>query len=287
LPHAYLELIRPANVTTALADVLAGFAVAGLANLPALPWLLGASACLYAGGVVLNDVFDRRVDATERPERPLPSGRVTVAGAAWLGGALLVVGSIAAGQATGAAGVIGVVLAAFVLLYDSWGKRQRWFGPLNMGLCRGLNLLLGMAAVPAALAAHWPVALIPITYITGVTLLSRGEVSGGRKQSAAVALLLVGLAGGAVLVLSLRSTSGRLAGLVWTTVLAWRVFPAFWGAFRQPDPGPIRHAVRTGVISLVLLDAALAAAYAGAGYSLLLLAVALAAGWLARSWAVT
>ena len=36
----YLELIRPANVATALADVLAGYGVAGLANHSALPWLL-------------------------------------------------------------------------------------------------------------------------------------------------------------------------------------------------------------------------------------------------------
>ena len=74
--RAFLELLRPANVTTALGDVLAGYAIAGLGNLPALPWLLGATVCLYAGGVVLNDVFDFEIDRRERPERPLPSGRI-------------------------------------------------------------------------------------------------------------------------------------------------------------------------------------------------------------------
>ena len=68
----YLELMRPANVATALADVLAGYAVAGLGNPRALPWLLLSTACLYAGGVVLNDFFDRDVDRLERPERPIP-----------------------------------------------------------------------------------------------------------------------------------------------------------------------------------------------------------------------
>ena len=38
--RGYLELVRPANVATALADVLAGFAIAGLVNWPALLWLL-------------------------------------------------------------------------------------------------------------------------------------------------------------------------------------------------------------------------------------------------------
>ena len=77
--RGYLELLRPPNVMTAVADVLAGYAVAGLSNSAALPWLLGATACLYAGGVVLNDFFDRHLDArgTARApaaKRPRPRG---------------------------------------------------------------------------------------------------------------------------------------------------------------------------------------------------------------------
>src|SRR5215218_7927386 len=99
----YLELLRPANVATALGDVLAGFALAGLGNRPSLPWLLLATVCLYGGGIVLNDVFDRDLDRAERPERPIPSGRVGVAQAATFGGALLIVGVGAAAMASPAA----------------------------------------------------------------------------------------------------------------------------------------------------------------------------------------
>ena len=76
--RAWLQLLRPANVATALADVLAGAAVAGAAWPPApvVYWLLVATACLYAGGIVFNDYFDRTLDAIERPERPIPSGRI-------------------------------------------------------------------------------------------------------------------------------------------------------------------------------------------------------------------
>ena len=83
--RGYLELLRPPNVVTAIADVLAGYAVAGRSNPRALPWLIGATVCLYAGGVVLNDFFDRHLDAVERPERPIPSGRVPASSAAALG----------------------------------------------------------------------------------------------------------------------------------------------------------------------------------------------------------
>ena len=98
--RGYLELLRPANVVTAVADVLAGYAVAGRANSRALPWLLTATVCLYAGGVVLNDFFDRELDAVERPERPIPSGRVPARHAAALGTALLAGGVVTAAQGT-------------------------------------------------------------------------------------------------------------------------------------------------------------------------------------------
>ena len=291
-PRAYIELLRPANVATALADVLAGFAVAG----SAAPWLLASTACLYAGGVVFNDFFDRQLDAVERPERPIPSGRVPASHAAALGSALLAAGILTAYVATREAGLVAIAITLSVLLYDWWGKRQRLFGPVNMGLCRGLNLGLGMAAMPGVIAAHWPLGLLPVVYIAGVTVVSRGEVTGGSRGVALAAYALVAVAIIASFGLSLRGLQGAtsapelistLAALALTAALCWRVLPAFWRAAATPEPEVIRAAVRTGVLSLVLLDAVIAAAYAGMIYSLAVLLTGLLAGRLARLFAVT
>lgn len=75
--RAFLELMRPANIVTAFADILAGFAVAGgvisftgetsLITPDGLGWLLLSTFGLYGGGVVFNDVFDAELDAKERP----------------------------------------------------------------------------------------------------------------------------------------------------------------------------------------------------------------------------
>jgi len=170
--RGYLELLRPANVVTAVADVLAGYAVAGRGHAAGLGWLLGATACLYAGGVVLNDYFDREVDARERPERPIPSGRVAAGHAAALGAGLLAGGVLLARAATTAAGGVAAALAACILLYDARAKRHAFAGPLVMGTCRGLNLVLGMAIVPAAASGRWAVALLSVTYIAAVTIFS-------------------------------------------------------------------------------------------------------------------
>lgn len=287
--RAYLTLLRPANVATALADVLAGFAVAGLANRAALPWLLVATACLYGGGVVLNDYFDRDIDSRERPERPIPSGRVPAAHAAALGGLLLASGVLCGWAAGPAAGWIAAILAGVVLLYDVWGKRHGVVAPLNMGLCRGLNLLLGMAAVPAALETAWPLALIPVAYIWAVTSLSRGEVHGGSRRAATSAIGVLSGALAALVAVALGSGPGdrSLPGLVLALFLAWRVLPPFMKARREPSPGTIRAAVVRGVLSLVLLNAALGATYAGPAYAAVILAVGLVAGALARLFAVT
>ena len=91
----------------------------------------------------------------------------------------------------------------------------------------------------------------------------------------------------ALLALALRRGGGSWAGVAFALLLAWRVLPAFWGAYRTPEPGPIRHAIRTGVLSLVLLDAVIGATYGGALYSLVILATGLVAASLARLFAVT
>jgi 4-hydroxybenzoate polyprenyltransferase len=286
--RGYLELLRPANVVTAVADVLAGYAVAGRANSRALPWLLTATVCLYAGGVVLNDFFDRELDAVERPERPIPSGRVPARHAAALGTALLAGGVVTAAQGTSAAGAVAAAIALLVVLYDARAKRHALAGPVNMGLCRGLNLLLGVAAVPAALAGNWPIALISVVYIAAVTTVSRGEVHGGKAGAAAFALISLGGVLAALTAIGLDAGGGgQTLALVLTALLGYRVLPPFWQVYKDPGPLVIRRAVKAGVLSLVLIDAAISAAYAGPLYGAAVLATALVAGSLARLFAVT
>lgn len=284
-PYAYLQLMRPANVATALADVLAGYAIAGLGHRRALLWLLVSTACLYAGGVVLNDFFDRDLDRVERPERPIPSGRVPANSAAALGAGLLFAGIVAAFMANPAAGLIGVAIAALVVLYDAWGKHRALFGPINMGSCRGLNLLLGVAAAPVVLSAAWPVALLPLLYITAVTAVSRGEVLGGSREVAAFALISLSLVLSALIGLGVVAASW--AGVLLAVVLGLLVAPPFWAVYHEPSPPRIRRAIRTGVLSLVVLNAAIGAIYAGPTYALIVLATGAIAFSLARVFAVT
>ncbi len=284
---ATLQLMRPANVVTALADVLAGFAAAAASNWSALAWLLLATAGLYAGGVVLNDVFDARLDAVERPERPLPRGDLSVAKAAGLGVVLLMMGIGAAFAVAPVSGLVALAAAGCAVLYDAWGKHRPFLGPLNMGLCRGLNLMLGVSAAPALLGQRWYLALFPLVYIAAITAVSRGEVAGGRRETGLGALALIGAVLGGVLALGAAPGFGVVAALPFLALLAWRVLPPFWRAWRAPQPATIGRAVSAGVLSLIVLDATFAAGYAGVVYGALVLSLLPVSLRLARAFAVT
>lgn len=287
---AYLQMMRPANIVTAWADILAGFAASGavgLINIQVLGWLLLATTGLYGGGIVLNDVFDAELDAQERPERPIPSGRASRQGATLLGSALLVTGVVAAAQVSVLSATLACGIALAATLYDAVGKHHPIFGPLNMGACRGGNLLLGISAVPAMIGEHWFLAVIPIIYIAAITTISRGEVHGAKGITGIIALLLIGLVIAGLLGLGLLQDYHVLAALPFVALFAGRVLLPFIKAVREPKPEQIRIAVKAGVLSLIVLDATVAAGFASLPYGLLVLSLLPISIALAQIFAVT
>ena len=163
---AWARLLRVANVPTAWTNVLVAFLFAHGSWSPTgeLVLLLLATSCLFCGGMVLNDVFDAKVDAVERPSRPIPSGAISLAAARSVAIGLLVLGlafAFAAGMlamADSAAGVstlvrsacCGIAVVLSIWLYDGPLKRT-WLAPLAMGSCRFFNILLGASTVRSCL----------------------------------------------------------------------------------------------------------------------------------------
>jgi 4-hydroxybenzoate polyprenyltransferase len=284
---AYLQLMRPANIVTAWADILVGFAASGaVLGLP-LVWLLLATTGLYGGGVVFNDVFDAEIDSEERPERPIPSQRSSVQGGTALGVVLLLTGILAASQVSFLSAGIATGVALLALLYDAVAKQSPLFGPLVMGSCRGGNLLLGVSAVPAMVVEQRYLALIPVIYIAAITAISRGEVKGGKTTTGFIALGLIGVAIASIFLLSFLPRYHLLATLPFGILLAVRVIPPFVQATRKPTADYIRMAVKAGVVSLIILDSAIASGFSGIVYGLLVLALLPVSTLLARFFAVT
>ncbi len=289
--RAYLTLTRPANLVTAIADVLAGMAIAHYFLTPepaAAPigWLALATVGLYGGGVVFNDVFDAELDAIERPERPIPSGIVSKRAAVLWGSVLLLIGVAASFMVNPIAGLLAIGIAVASLVYDRYGKHHSWLGPLNMGLCRGLNLLLGVSIIPEQLLPYLWVGLVPVAYIAAITMISRGEVHGGSSGVLRVAGLLYALVIGSVG--ALAQVRGQLGtAMPFLLLFGYYIFPPLWRAVREPVGRNIGLAVRAGVISLIVMNAAWVAAFANFPLAMLVFCLLPLSRLLAKVFAVT
>ncbi|MDG4805615.1 UbiA family prenyltransferase [Micromonospora sp. WMMD1120] len=293
------ELVRAPAALSVPGDVIAGAAAAGALG-PRTPALAGASVLLYWAGMAANDWSDRRLDAVERPERPIPSGRISPAAAVGLAAGLTAAG---VGLATAVGGrraaALAVPLAASIWGYDLLAKNTA-AGPAVMAACRGLDVLLGASGGRWARAL--PAAATVAAHTWTVTALSRREVSGADTTlpkrtlagtvvvaaSAAVAVprarrVAAERAGGTDRAGAVDGVGGhatRSAGIatVLPAVLAgW--YAARYGAaqaevVRDPSAGRVRAAVGAGITGLPALQGALTAR-GGAG--LLGLAVAAAA----------
>lgn len=277
--HDYLELVRAPAVLTVLGDTLAGSAAAGHPLLGRRLLLPAASGCLYAAGMALNDYADREIDAVERPERPIPSGRVTpkvaLSTAAWLTAAGLGLSAVGGG---GRSLILGLPLAASIWVYDLAAKRNAAAGALTMGICRGLDVLMG--AGTGGVRAALPAAAVMGGHTVAVTALSRGEVNGTSKATASGSTAVTALVSGVVLAGAMApghalprgdGGTGRtllvriLPAAAAVAIYATRCGTAQWRAAQNPSAGNALQATKAGIRSMVPLQAALALRHGSPG----------------------
>jgi 4-hydroxybenzoate polyprenyltransferase len=274
---SWLELGRVANLPSALANVWMGMLVATGGWVPTWKWglLSLASAALYTAGMILNDWWDVEQDLRERPERPIPSGRVGRFAAGAVGFTLL-------GLGVGLAALAGVLAPAFswrpltvagllavaILLYDIVLKRTV-AAPWLMGACRGLNVLLG--ASPALTQGGWSGFATPVLwlagclalYVAGITWLARSEAGAIRRGPLILGASLIALAlAGYVWVVQsaefLQLVAGaRQIGLFPLLILAigFPILRRAVRAIRNLQPRTVQGAVITALRSMVILDA--------------------------------
>jgi 4-hydroxybenzoate polyprenyltransferase len=288
--------MRPANIVTAIADILAGVAIAASVGLmttfsnTSVLMLVLSTAFLYGGGVVLNDVFDADLDKIERPERPIPSGLIRESSAGLFGIILLLLGITSAAfskpQLFSLSTMIAGAIAIAAVLYDRWLKHHGFFGPLTMGICRGLNLLLGMSIITGVVELYWFLAAVPIMYIFAITMISRGEVHGSNRTPLYIAALLYILVVIAILLVSFYTETLPVT-LPFVVFLVLMIFLPLQKAINKPEGPRIGKAVKSGVISLIIMDAAWAAAIGNWKLALTILVLLPISLALARLFAVT
>lgn len=192
-PGAMLELLKPITWFPPMWAFLCGAVSSGV-SLADRPWLLLAGIVLVGplvcgGSQVVNDWFDRHVDALNEPDRPIPSGRVPGRWGLYYAivwSLLALLWSLLLGPWVAAATVLGLFLA--------WGysapplrfKLNGWYGNLAVGLSyEGLAWVCGAAVLLGGQLPAMPVLLLALFYSLGahgiMTLNDFKSIDGDRK----------------------------------------------------------------------------------------------------------
>ena len=177
--RTYTELLRASNLPTVVPNALTGCALgAGAAELPlqVAALCVVAVALLYAGGMALNDAADAEVDRVSRPERPIPSGRISRGSAYRVAATALAAGWVLLAAAGNGAAVAGGALVIVIVAYDLLHQLHAWTVVL-MGLARGL------VYVACAVAVAWPLPVEKVLwfgsamtlYTLAFTIVARAE----------------------------------------------------------------------------------------------------------------
>ena len=254
-----LALGRVSNLPTVWTNVLTGVVLAGGRMDHALAWpLLGALTLFYVAGMYLNDAFDADIDALERPERPIPAGRVsrtTVFFAGFTMLALAVALLYAAGRVAGTgawAGLAGLALGAVIVFYD-WHHKNNPLSPLVMGVTR--MLIYVSAAVCVVVPPPAPVlvaAVILLCYLIGLTYVAKQETLGRVRNLWPLLFLAAPVLYGVTL--AAQEPRGWLFLIAF---VAWILFALRY--LKRRAPGDIPRAVVSLIAGISLLDAMLVA----------------------------
>jgi 4-hydroxybenzoate polyprenyltransferase len=224
-----LVLGRVSNLPTVWSNCFAGWWLGGGGNLGRLPFLLVGVSLLYTGGMFLNDAFDEDIDRQRRPERPIPSGKISLAHVWRFGFGQLGLGIFLLLFCGQAAAVAAVLLTVFIFLYDATHK---FFtaAPWLMGSCRfWVYVIAGAAGAKGLNGTPIFCGVALAGYIVGLSYVARRESSRGPIPFWSILLLVAPI----ILAMVMNTGGFRLRALWMAAVLIlWLAYcarPIFTG----------------------------------------------------------
>jgi geranylgeranylglycerol-phosphate geranylgeranyltransferase len=143
----FLNILRPVNSVMMGVGILVGVVIAGgfRSSIPleylALAFVTGFT--LTGSAMVINDYFDREIDAVNEPHRPIPSGEVKPNEAVAYSLLLSAVGLTAAFLTSLPSLAIAVFSWLIMMVYSAWGKRTGFPGNLMVSTCIALSFIYG------------------------------------------------------------------------------------------------------------------------------------------------
>ncbi len=101
----------------------------------------------WIAGLYLSDFLDRKLDAIEKPHRPIPSGRIKPKEALIMGGLLATIGTILSFYLSINNFLLVFIVGFLVLGYSKFSKSKGIIGNINRGLVTVMAYFFGVVSI--------------------------------------------------------------------------------------------------------------------------------------------
>jgi geranylgeranylglycerol-phosphate geranylgeranyltransferase len=189
-------ITRPANSVVAGLAAIIAYLIATGTVVPAVLLLFAIVVLITAAGNVINDYFDATIDSINRPERPIPSGLVSRAGARAFATTLFFAGIlISLFTPSSLCIIIAVANSLLLVAYAARLKSTPFVGNVAVSyLTASIFLFGGALAGQEGLVHMLPVAAITFLAILARELLKDAEdVEGDRAGGADTLPIRIGI----------------------------------------------------------------------------------------------
>ena len=259
----YLVLVRLPNLFTLPSNILVGIAAISslaftLTSFVQFLLLVTISILLYCVGIVLNDLYDFDIDKKERPNRPLPSGKISRRSAIVLVAIFSTLALILSLLASFSTLVISSILFLTIFGYDKYLKNTH-AGPLTIASARVMNILLGTSVSFRSVDSYSQIVtltfvlIITFVYVSLIGFISRYEVR-GFSDNAKLLLppAIVAIVISSIILFSLMGFF-KLESLIILSLFSLIMLISFSRIYRR-DSGRTQQIVRNMILSIIVLD---------------------------------
>lgn len=259
----YLVLVRLPNLFTLPSNILVGMATVSslaftLTSFTQFLLLVTISVLLYCVGIVLNDLYDFDIDKKERPNRPLPSGKISRRSAIVLVAIFSTLALILSLQVSFSTLVISSILFSVIFGYDKYLKNTH-AGPFTIASARVMNILLGTSVSLRSVDSYSQIVtltfvlIITFVYVSLIGFISRYEVHGfSDNTKLLLPRAIVATVISSIILFSLMGFF-KLESLIILSLFSFIMIISFSRIYRR-DSGRTQQIVRNMILSIIVLD---------------------------------
>jgi len=261
----YLQLVRIPGIFTAFSNVLIGyfFSLSYSPESNSLPLLLVTSGMLFSAGMIFNDFFDLNIDKKERPNRPLPSGKISKQKALLLGIIFLIIANIFAFITGYDSLFLSLIMTGMIISYNYKLKFIPFLGIFSLSVIRFLNVLLGFSII--SFSYEIIQFAIPISiFVAGISILAKNEIGSNTTISKKLNKLLN--FGTIIYVCILIIKNFQIEQLIFLSLFSLLSLNLF--TKKKNSETKIQKQITFQLLSIILLDATLISIFSSFYYAI-------------------